>query len=337
MAMADFSLAAPKSAREACEMLEQQGGRALPLAGGTDLIGLLKKGLKAPERLVDLMGLPELGGLRFTPEEGLRAGAAVSLRRLAEHPAVSETFPVLLDAALAVGSPQLRAMGTVGGNLCQDTCCVYFRRSAEGRQALAPCIKLGGAACHAVKGSKICWATFMGDVAPALLVLGATVTVADAQGQRRVPLEELYNHDGARPLKLRPGELLTEVRVPTPPRRSGGAYLKLRRRQSIDYPLLGVAVQLTVDEEGRICREASIALTGVERSPVPVPEARELQGREPLGQELAEVAEAAYRRAHPMDNAVGLPPSYRKEMVRVYVRRAVERAFRRAIGEEVAG
>ncbi len=173
MNLPGFEFAEPESIVKACQRLESQGEDAHVIAGGTDLLTLMKSRLKEPKVLVDLKGIPNLDQISYSDQDGLKVGALVSLRRLAADASVTEKYPILEQATLSVGSPQLRAMGTLGGNLCQDNICLYFDPSAAVRQSVEPCHKLGGAVCYVVERSEVCWATYAGDVAPALLVLGA--------------------------------------------------------------------------------------------------------------------------------------------------------------------
>lgn len=332
MKLPDFEYAEPRSIREACQILEARGGDAHVIAGGTDLLMALKNRQKMPKMVVDINALPQLTEISYSDVGGLAVGALVSLRHLVAHPIVREKYSILVQAALSVGTVQLQAMGTIGGNLCQDTSCMYFNRSAMVRESLEPCHKLGGNVCHVVGGSEECWATYAGDVAPALLVLRAKVKVADAGGEKIIPLQELFSGDGKRPLTLRPGQILTEIQVPAPSPCSGGAYLKLRQRETLDYPLLGVAAQLTMEAGGGICREAALALTTVDKAPVMVKEAERLRGHRLTGERIQAVAHAAHKQAQPLRNLCGLAVTYRLNMVDVYVESAVQQALQRATG-----
>jgi 4-hydroxybenzoyl-CoA reductase subunit beta len=317
-----------KSVRGACHTLEKAGGKATAIAGGTDLLPALKNRLKSPEALVDLQRIPGLDTIKRSRGGDLRIGCMVTLRDLAADPSVQQDFPALASAAGEVGSVQLQAMGTVGGNLCQDSCCLYYNRSASLRNMLEPCRKLGGDVCHAVHRSKVCWAAYQGDLAPALLALGAQIMVTGPSGRIEMPLARLFTGDGKRAQSLEPGQLVTSIRLTAPAPGSSSAYLKLRVRKSIDYPLLGVAAAVSMAEG--VCRAASVALTGVERAPVVVTEAASLAGRSLSAEDVDTVADAAFRRAHPLANASELTPAYRREMVRVYVRRALAEARNRA-------
>jgi 4-hydroxybenzoyl-CoA reductase subunit beta len=330
MSLPLFEYVEPKSLRAACRVLAEQIGGALAIAGGTDLLQALKNRLKTPHVIVDLKSIPRLNQIRFTNKTGLRLGALVTLRELAHNALVAEKYPVLAQAAQEIGSPQLRAMGTVGGNLCQDNLCLYYNRPPMTRQMLAPCHKLGGRVCHAVPNSSDCWAVYSGDLAPVLMTLGARILIAKSNGTQTIPLHKFYTRDGLKPNILKPGQLVTEIQVPPPPPHSGGAYLKLRVRQTIDYPLLGVAVSTSLEKANGVCKDARVALTGVDQAPMLIQEARKLKGK-PIGDaEIADLARTARKQARPLGNVSELTPKYRREMIQVYVRRAFQEALERA-------
>jgi 4-hydroxybenzoyl-CoA reductase subunit beta len=330
MKLPPFELVEPKSLKKACQLLERGKGTALAIAGGTDLLMALKNWLKRPEVLVDLKTLPRLNRIAYSEKKGLAIGGLATLRQLSLNEIIRKRYPLLAQAALEVGTPQLQAMGTIGGNLCQDSLCVYYNRSPVSRQGLKPCTKLGGKACHAVPRSPSCWATYSGDMAPALMVLQATVTVEDGKSKHVIPLKRLFSGDGKKPNRLKPGQIITEIHVPPPRPGSGGTYLKMRVRRAIDYPLLGVAFWLTLRNGDGICADAALALTAVERAPLIIKEAKNLRGKKLVARVVEELGEAAYRQAHPLSNVCDLSPGYRKEMVRVLVRSAAEQALQRA-------
>jgi 4-hydroxybenzoyl-CoA reductase subunit beta len=334
MKLPEFEYVEPKSIRKACQLLKEKGDKAQAIAGGTDLMMALKNRLKVPEMLVDLRGLLHLNRIHYSDEEGLKVGALVSLRRLSASPLVKEKYPILSRAALDVGTPQLQAMGTVGGNLCQDNLCLYYNRSPMLRQMLKPCHKLGGDVCHAVSRSKTCWATYAGDIAPVLLVSQAKIKIVDPKGEKIIPLNKLYSGDGKKPNVLKPGQILTEIQVPAPSPSYGEAYLKFRLRKAIDYPLLGVAVNLTMESTGQICKHAALALTAVERAPILIEEADELKGKKLTDAVIEKLAGAAYKHAHPLNNICELTPQYRKDLVKDYVKLAIQEAFQFAIKGE---
>jgi 4-hydroxybenzoyl-CoA reductase subunit beta len=327
MQLPGFEHLQPSSLDEALLFLAEHGERARIIAGGTEILVSMKQRLLAPEYLVNLKAVTELDYVS-EDEVGLRIGALTSLSTLMRSSAVLEHFPLLAKAACAVGAAPLQGMGTVAGNLCQNTRCFYYNQSRFWRQVRGPCYKTGGDRCHVIGGGKRCLATYRGDLAPALIALGVTVTVAKRGGERALPLAELYTGKGKRPLALEAGEVLTEVRVPASVAGAGGDYQKLRQRGAMDYPLVGVAAALRKDGSD-ICGWARVVLTGVSTGPLVVQEATGLlQGRRVDEALMCQAADAAYELARPVDN-VGSEAAYRRKMVRVLARRALLNAWGR--------
>lgn len=325
MKLPTFEYVAPRSVKDACRALAAGDGEARAIAGGTELLMALRNRQDHANLLVDLGALP-FDRISCAEDGGLRIGALVSLRHLAAHPLAAEKYAVLAQAARAAGTVQLQAMATLGGNLCQNTCCMYLHRATGARQSLEPCLKLDGEVCHVVAASAACWASYAGDLAPALLVLRATLVIADPHGEKTLPLRDLFSGDGKRPHTLLPGQIITEIRIPAPASRSGGAYLKLRQRATLDYPLLVVAAQVTMEAGGATCREAALALTGVDRAPVVVEEAGRLDGKALTDESIRELAGTARRRARAVSNVCGIPVRYRRDMVNVYAESALRQA-----------
>lgn len=318
-----FRLLEPRSAYQAVVAHAEFGDRAMYVAGGTDLYPNMKRRQYTPETVISLARITELGEIGGTPHAGLRIGAMVSLSRLARHPLVAEYYPAVARAAALVSTPPLRNMGTIGGNLLIDTRCNYYDQSQEWRQAIGFCMKKDGQVCWVAPSSQRCWAVQSSDGAPVAVALDAEVTLASVSGARRVRAAELYRNDGIAHLSKQPGELLVSYILPAP-----GAwratYVKVRRRGSFDFPVLGVAARVDFAPDGMV-RAARIVLGAVASCPQEIPEAAEALAGRPLDDAaIADAADAAYRPAKPMDNT-DLPLGWRKEMVRVQVRRALER------------
>ena len=327
MQLPSFEHLQPRSLEEALGFLAEYGERARVIAGGTELLVSMKQRLLVPEYLVDLKAVAELDYLG-QDDGSLRIGALTRLSTLVRSFVVAEHFPLLAEAASAVAAPPLQEMGTVAGNLCQNTRCFYYNQSPFWRQVRGACYKSGGDRCHVVEGGKRCFATYQGDLAPALIALGATITLAKKGGERALPLVDLYTGKGKRPLGLETGEVLTEVRVPESVAGAGGDYQKLRQRGAMDYPLVGIAAAVRKDGTD-VCAWARVVLTGVGTGPLVVQEASELlEGRLVDKALLSQAAEAAYELAHPVNN-VGSEASYRRKMVRVLTRRALLNAWER--------
>jgi 4-hydroxybenzoyl-CoA reductase subunit beta len=203
------------------------------------------------------------------------------------------------------------------------------------RLPLEPCLKLDGKLCNAVSGSEECWAVYCGDLAPVLMALEATVTIADSLGKYTLPLSEFFSGDGKRPNRLRSGQIVTEISVPSPLPGSGGSYLKMRQRQTVDYALLGVAVHITLHDGA--CRSLRLALTAVDRAPLLIREAEEVKGKPITAEEIERLAMVASRRARPLNNVIELSPRYRRAMVKVYVRSAMALALDQAARDGATG
>lgn len=261
-----FLTVRPDSVAEAVHALSVEGAQVL--AGGTDLLPNLRRGLGQPTTLVDLGSVGDLAGISVLPDGNLRIGAGTSLETLSEHPAIRADWPVIATAAALVAGPTHRVAATLGGNLCQDTRCVFYNQSEWWRSGNAYCLKYQGDTCHVVVKNDRCYATYHGDVAPALMVLDALVEVDGPQGRRRFPVGELFVEDGALRLTLKPGEILTAVVVP-PPGGWKSHYVKVRIRDAIDFPLAGIAVAL--QREGDRIAGLRLAITGVNSAPLLVP------------------------------------------------------------------
>ena len=324
----DFRYHQARSVADAARALRDGGPGAMLLAGGTDLVPNLKRRQQTPALLVGIRRMRELRGIRGG--DGLEIGSARRLAEIAADRRIARGYPALARAASLVATPQIRNMATLGGNLCLDTRCTYYNQTHEWRQAIAFCMKApgatGGRACATPTGDAICWvatssprcwAVSSSDTAPALIALGARVTLVSAAGERDIPLDDLYADDGMAYLTRRPDEILTAVRLPAADPAWRSTYWKLRRRGSFDFPVLSVAASVRF-AEGGVVTEARVVLGAVGSRPVVVPEAAQLIGRR-LGDDVVEgFAEAAAVHAKPMDNT-DLTLGWRKKMARRYL------------------
>lgn len=316
-----FRYLAPRRLDEAAHLLAQEGERAMLVAGGTDLFPNMKRRQFTPEVLI---GLRRVAGLNFisgSPDTGLRLGAGVTLTTIAEHPLLQQHYAALATAAGSVSTPQLRNAGTIGGNLLLDTRCNYYNQTEFWRHSIGYCMKKDGDVCLVAPGSPRCWAISSADTAPVLVSLGASVRLVSIRGERTIPVRELFRDDGMAPYTKAPDEILTEVILP-PADGWRSIYMKLRRRGSFDFPLLGVAVALKQATDGTITA-ARLTLGAVASHPVEATEAAALLVGKALTPELIEaVAQTAAKRAKPLDNA-DLTINYRKQITPVYIRRAL--------------
>ena len=313
-----FELHRPSSVDETVDLAKRFEGGYDYLAGGTDLLPNYKMHLNPRPHLIALEDVPELRGLGLE-----RLGAMARLAELEGDPAIASAYPAIHEAVREIATPLVRASGTIGGNLLLETRCFFFNQSRPWRESLGYCLKAEGDRCHVVPQKVTCYATFSGDLAPALLVLGASVEIAGPSGRRTIPLPALYDRDGdgIRRTHLGPGELVTSVLLPPGARRLRSTYRKLRIRPSFDFPELGLAASLRF--EGERVAEAHLAAGGLEMSPKAYDaEVAELVGH-PVTEERARAAgERVRAKVRPVHNT-SLAPDYRKRMAGVYTRRAL--------------
>lgn len=322
MSLPEFTVARPASLAEAVQLLAENGPDAMIIAGGTDVVPNLNMKLFTPRLLVDIKGLDELKGVEWEPGRGLRIGALTSLTEIAETPLLRKKYAVLAQAAQLVASPLQRNMGTIGGNLCLETRCLWYNQSYFWRKACGFCLKKDGEVCHVAPGGKRCWAVWSGDTAPALLTLNAEIEIVGPRGPRRMLLKDFYLNDGMNRIDLARDEILSQVYLPAESADRRGRYLKLRVRNSIDYPLAGVAVAIKMDDSGA-CADVRVALTAVSPAPRLVERAAKiLMNKRPSQELLEEVAYQAIRTAKPLTTSVSTP-EYRREMIRVFTKRAL--------------
>ena len=314
-----FTYLAPRTLADAARAMAEHGREAMLVAGGTDLYPNMKRRQFEPKVLVGLRGIRELRGVRAAGG-GWTIGAGTTLSEVSAHPAIARDYQALATAAGLVSSPQLRNMGTIGGNVCVDTRCNYYNQSYEWRKAIGFCMKKDGDICLVAPGSSRCWAVSSSDTAPVLWALGARLRVVGAGGERIVPIAALYRDDGIEYLAKRPDEIVADVLLP-PADGWRSAYLKLRRRGSFDFPVLGVAVAVRMD--GDVVREARIVLGAVASLPRPAERAAaELVGQRLTRELVARVADLAAGPSKPLDNTDFTHP-YRKRVTRVFVARAL--------------
>ena len=326
LTLPSFAFLQPASLEEALDHLAAHAAESLIVAGGTDAVPNLKHRLHEPRYLIHIGRLLDLHFVRHE-EDGLHLGPLVTLAELAREARVRREFPALAKAAGLVAGPQLRNMGTVGGNLCLDTRCTYYNQTFFWREALGFCLKKGGTLCHVVPAGKRCVAGHSSDVAPVLIALEADVEITTPGGatrRRRVSADDFFVADGIHNNVLEPGELVTGVFVPARSRGLKTGYQKLRPRAAIDFPMLSVAFAARMN--GARCEGARLIVSAIAARP------RVIAGVEPLARGTAlddnvveAIAQAAWKQCTPLIN-VAYDADYRRAMVPVYVRRAVREA-----------
>lgn len=309
-------LTAPRTIREAIAARCSHPGARF-LAGGTDLLVNMRRGIGSPELLIDLSGIDELADIRID-DNGATIGAGVTIATLVRHDVIVARYRALAQAAAGIAGPGHRRMGTVGGNLCLDTRCIYYNQSEWWRRANAYCLKNRGDTCHVAPQGQRCHAAFSGDLAPALLVLGAEIDIEGEQGTRRIRLSDLYVEDGKAHLALASDELVTAVHLPPDPLPS--AYAKIRTRASIDFPLAGVAVALATS--GTAIASLRLALTGTNSRPFLLAGTEALAGRTVDDKLLGEVERLVQKQVQPMRTTM-TSANYRRVAAAALARRLI--------------
>jgi 4-hydroxybenzoyl-CoA reductase subunit beta len=303
-----FKYLEPGSIAEAAAMLLDDPG-AKVFAGGTDLLVNMKHRVETPGTLVNLKKIKGLDYIREV-DGTLRIGALTPLKKIYGDPGIGARFPVLAQAAAAVGSYHHQVMGTAGGNLCQQNRCKFFNQSQWWRSANAPCLKVGGRVCHVVPKQETCYSSYCGDLAPALLVLEARVLVQKNKEEREIPLPAFYSGDGQAPLTLERGEVLTEVIIPEAAPGGFSQYVKFANRESIDFPIVGLALRTSPEE-----KEYRLAFTAVDRRPLRGQKVEAFLNGKPLAPDVvAEAARLASKEAAPVKNSL-YAPSYKRMLM----------------------
>jgi 4-hydroxybenzoyl-CoA reductase subunit beta len=290
------------------------------IAGGTDVMPNMKHQLFTPNHLIGIKALPELHGIWTTHDE-LIIGAGESLSDIAHNPLVQKYATALAQAAGSVAGPQLRNMGTLGGNLCLDTRCTYYNQTFFWRNALGFCLKKDGDVCHVTKVGKKCVAAHSADTPPVLMTLNAVVDLVSAAGTRSVPVQDFYIADGIWNSLRRRDEIVARVRIPLTGASVVTSFTKVRQRNSIDFPLLNIAI--AADLHGDAVRDLRIVVSSLGSRPRVVTGLDKVAIGQTLTSETIDAAaERAFQQCHPLENII-VDPDWRREMVRVYVKRAL--------------
>jgi 4-hydroxybenzoyl-CoA reductase subunit beta len=315
-----FKLHRPQSIEQAVSLHSENDG-ACYVAGGSDMLVNIRRGIEQPAALIDLSQISELGEIREA-KDGMRIGATVTLERLAAHAAIARDYAAVPEASASIAGPTHRAYGTVGGNLCLDTRCIYYNQSEWWRSSNAYCLKHRGEICHVAPGGESCFAAYSGDLAPALLVHHAQVELIGGDGRRQIPLADFFRDDGMDHLAIEKGEILASVLLPKASAGLPSAYAKSRIRGAIDFPVAGLAALLKL-RQGKI-ETLRIALTAVNPRPLVIDGTEAFVGAEVSDGVLDKLAELASTQAKPMTTTT-VSPWYRRRVTGALARRLVAR------------
>jgi 4-hydroxybenzoyl-CoA reductase subunit beta len=331
MRLPKFDYRTPREIAEAVKIMAGSGPEGQFVAGGTDLYPNMKRRQQTPRTVISVMRVPELNQISGDGKSGIRIGASVTLTDIVEHPLINRDYPVIAHAARTISTPILRNMGTIGGNLLLDTRCNYYDQNYEWRKGINFCLKKDGDVCWVAPGSSKCWAVQSSDLVPVMVAIGAKFRLASTLGERMIEAAGFYNDDGIDYLKKRPDELLVDILLP-PIDGWRASYQKLRRRGAFDFPVLGVAAWIQLDDRKNHAGEtpavpvknARIVLGGIAPSPIDVKEAGAALIGQPFDDDhIQAAAEAAYVKARPLDNT-DFVMNWRKQMTRQYTLRALQ-------------
>ena len=323
MRLPKFEYRVPREIAEAVKIIGDAGPQGQFVAGGTDLYPNMKRRQQMPKTVISVMRLPELNQITGDGKSGIRIGASVTLTDICDNPLINRDYPFVAAAARTISTPILRNMGTIGGNLLLDTRCNYYDQNYEWRKGINFCLKKDGDVCWVAPGSSKCWAVQSSDLVPVMVAIGAKLRFASTLGERVIDAAGLYNDDGIDYLHKRPDELLIDIQLPALNGwRWRASYQKLRRRAAFDFPVLGVAAYIHLNQAGEV-DDAKIVLGGIAPSPLEVKEAGEALIGNPLDDDhIQAAAEAAYVKARPLDNT-DFVMNWRKQMARQYTLRAL--------------
>jgi 4-hydroxybenzoyl-CoA reductase subunit beta len=317
MRLPAFNLEMPSTVAEAAEILARDPGNTRIVAGGTDLWPNMKRRHQSAETVISMAKVPAMRTIEGDGTGEVRIGALVTLTEITDSTMLATKYPGFARAVGSISAPALRNTGTIGGNLCLDTRCTYYNQTEEWRQSIDCCLKERGEVCWVAPGSTRCWATSSTDAAPVLCALGAKVKLVSSTGERTIGLAEMYVDDGIAYMSKRRDEVLTELILPASAD-VRSTYWKLRRRGSIDFPVLGVGATVQVDDKN-VVTACSIYLGAVRSSPTEAVDAQQsLIGKTFDAEAIAEAAKLARKPAAPLDNT-DFVVAWRKTMVERYV------------------
>lgn len=332
MNLESFDYREPETLAEAISGLEGSGPDPRIKAGGTALIPLMKMGLVRPSEIINVARIPELHFIDFDESEGIRIGAATSLHSVRTSPVVREHYPGLVEAVEAVSALSLHHQSTIGGNVCQDTRCIYYNQSDGWRERRPACFKAGGDLCHAVPGASRCSAAYRGDLAPALIALDASVSITGDAGDREFPLAALFSGRGGKPNVLGAAEIVTHFSIPCRKEGTVCVYEKARIRNSLDYPMAGAAVSVRISPDGT-CLVARAVLTALASGPIVVSsDELDIAGDVPDPVKCMRASELAAGKTHPVDNTES-SAGHRRKLAAQLVYRGLIRALESRGGE----
>ena len=325
MYLPKFDYHDPTSVAEVTDLLKKIDAPVEILAGGTELFPRMKYGLVRPEHLISLKEIP-LGPPIQLEDGALCIDAHITLSEIVLSPLIRKWVPLLAKASERVASQEIRNMATLGGNICQESRCLYYNQSHR-FQFVDPCFKRGGQMCYFATKGKKCFAVYMGDIAPTLMCLDAEVRILSNDDERQVPLDNIFSGDALRPLNLNPNEVLTKVIIPSQPNPTGWSHIKYSLRGGVEFAALNIATILNVEDGGKICKRASIVVDAIAPSPMRAQKAASLIKGQALSGGLIEEAAKVVAEEMQITPHHGYTVAYLREILKVQAKRSLAAAL----------
>lgn len=326
MRLPPFEVLEPATLKNALSMLEKHKGKVKVIAGGTEIVDLMKLGLSATPYILSLRKIKNLQGIK-EGEGRIIIRSNTTLREIIESLLIKDLFKGISQAANSVAAPPIQNRATIGGNILQNSRCMYYNQSELFRNGLKPCYKAGGGMCRAVKGGNRCFSVYQSDMAPALISFNAKAKLEKTGSSRTILISDLFTGKGENPHSIGENELLTDIIIPIPKGQCSSAYEKLRIRKSLEYPLMSSAVFMSGNKNGEII-DACIVLGAAGSSPKIIDKAsKALKGKKPSDKDIEEASEAVLQQVEAADN-LPVPAFYRRKMAKIFTKRAIQKALK---------
>jgi 4-hydroxybenzoyl-CoA reductase subunit beta len=325
MRLPPFNVLQPSSKNSALLMLDKYKNKLKVIAGGTEVVVMMKLGLSSPSYLMSLNKIKGLRSIKKRNNEVI-IGASITIKEILQSPLIKERFKGITQAAHLLAAPPIQNRATIGGNILQSTRCIYFNQSELFRNGLKPCFKAGGKICHATRGGKRCFSVYQGDLAPSLISLGSKVKLEKKDYSRTVLLSDLFTGKGEKPFSIQDNELLTEIIIPLHDGNHSSSYEKLRVRKGLEYPLVSTAVFLSEDKNGNL-DHARIVVGAAASAPKIIENVSSYLNKGNLSAEDMEGVANLADSLSEMVNNLSVPAVYRRKMVKVVTKRALYSAL----------
>jgi 4-hydroxybenzoyl-CoA reductase subunit beta len=331
MRLPPFNVLEPDTKKKALLILDKYRNKLKVIAGGTEVVIMMKLGLSAPLYLMSLKNIKGLSGIEKRKNEVI-IRSSTTITEILQSALMNEKFKSITQAAQLLAAPPIQNRATIGGNILQNTRCMYYNQSELFRNGLKPCFKAGGNICNAVRGGKRCFSVYQGDMVPSLISFGSKVKLEKQDSFRTVLLSDLFSGKGENPFSIHNNELLTEIIIPLSNKNYSSSYEKLRIRKGLEYPLVSAAVFLSEDKDSNL-DNARIVIGAAASAPKIIENASSyLKTANASVEDMNEVANIADNLSE-MVNNLSVPATYRRKMVKIVIKRSLQNAFQDLIKE----